>query len=105
MQRFRSHADEISLVLLDMMMPVMGGEEALEEIRAIRPRRPVIASSGYSESVAKERFGGKGLAAFLQKPYSGAHPGRPREAGARTAGHDPRRGPGVGASEKKYGSA
>jgi len=67
---FRQYADEICLVLLDMMMPVMGGAEALEEIRRIRPDVPVIASSGYSESVAKERFGGRGLSAFLQKPYS-----------------------------------
>jgi PAS domain S-box-containing protein len=69
-QLFREQASEISLVLLDMMMPVMGGEEALEEIRKIRPGVPVIGSSGYSESTAKERFGGHGLAAFLQKPYS-----------------------------------
>jgi two-component system cell cycle sensor histidine kinase/response regulator CckA len=69
-RKFRQLADEISLVLLDMMMPVMGGEEALVEIRAIRPGVPVIGSSGYSESVAKERFGGSGLASFLQKPYS-----------------------------------
>jgi CheY-like chemotaxis protein len=67
---FREHADEISLVLLDMMMPVMGGEEALAEIRAIRPGATVIGSSGFNESVAKERFGGHGLASFLQKPYS-----------------------------------
>jgi CheY-like chemotaxis protein len=67
---FREHADEISLVLLDMMMPVQGGEEALEEIRAIRPGATVIGSSGFNESVAKERFGGQGLASFLQKPYS-----------------------------------
>ncbi len=67
---FREHADEISLVLLDMMMPVMGGGEALQAIREIRRSVPVIASSGYSEIVAKERFGGQGLAAFLQKPYS-----------------------------------
>jgi CheY-like chemotaxis protein len=53
-----------------MMMPVMGGEEALATIRAVRPGVPVIGSSGYSESVAKERFGGNGLASFLQKPYS-----------------------------------
>ena len=66
---FHHHADEISLVLLDMMMPVMGGEEALADIRQARPGVPVIGSSGYSESLAKERFGGKGLAAFLQKPY------------------------------------
>jgi two-component system, chemotaxis family, CheB/CheR fusion protein len=67
---FRQNARKISLVLLDMMMPVMGGEEALEEIRAIDPLVPVIGSSGYSESVAQERFGGKALTSFLQKPYS-----------------------------------
>jgi CheY-like chemotaxis protein len=67
---FRSRADEISLVLLDMMMPVKGGEEALEEIRAIRAEVPVIGSSGFNESLAKERFGGHGLTSFLQKPYS-----------------------------------
>jgi PAS domain S-box-containing protein len=67
---FRRFADEISVVLLDMMMPVMGGEEALAAIRAVRSNVPVIGSSGYSEGVATERFGGKGLASFLQKPYS-----------------------------------
>ena len=30
----------------------------------------MIGSSGFNESVAKERFGGQGLASFLQKPYS-----------------------------------
>jgi PAS domain S-box-containing protein len=69
-ETFRRNADKVALVLLDMMMPVMSGEEALDQIRAIRPDVPVIGSSGYSESVAKERFGSKGLAAFLQKPYS-----------------------------------
>jgi PAS domain S-box-containing protein len=67
---FRQFSQDICLVLLDMMMPVMAGNEALHEIRRIRADVPVIASSGYSESVAKERFGGRGLAAFLQKPYS-----------------------------------
>jgi PAS domain S-box-containing protein len=67
---FRQYASEIRLVLLDLMMPVMGGEEALQEIRRIREDVAVIASSGYSESVAQERFRGHGVAAFLQKPYS-----------------------------------
>jgi CheY-like chemotaxis protein len=67
---FGQHAPEISLVLLDMMMPVMGGEEALEFIREIRPDIPVIASSGYSELTAKERFAGRSVSGFLQKPYS-----------------------------------
>ncbi len=67
---FRERSGDFALVLLDMMMPVMGGDEALEEIHAINPAIPVIGSSGYSESIAKERFGKRGLAAFLQKPYS-----------------------------------
>jgi len=66
----RVNTAAIDLVLLDMTMPVMGGEEALKLLLAIRPDAPVIGSSGYSETVAKERFGGRGLAAFLQKPYS-----------------------------------
>jgi CheY-like chemotaxis protein len=67
---FRRRAPEISLVLLDMMMPVMGGEEAVEEIRRVRPDVPIIGSSGYSEVTARQRFGDRRLAAFLQKPYS-----------------------------------
>jgi len=67
---FRRNARKISLVLLDMMMPVMGGEEALEQIRGMDGLIPVIGSSGYTESMAKERFAGRGLTAFLEKPYS-----------------------------------
>src|SRR5262249_45465227 len=67
---FANQADRISLVLLDMMMPIMGGEEALEKIRAIRPTVPVIGSSGFRGGLAEQGFGGKGLAGFLQKPYS-----------------------------------
>jgi PAS domain S-box-containing protein len=71
-ETFDRLAGEISLVLLDMTMPVMSGEEALERIKARRADIPVIASSGYNESVAIERFGGKGLAGFIQKPYTAA---------------------------------
>jgi PAS domain S-box-containing protein len=70
MRIFRKCRRKIAAVLLDMMMPVMGGEEALKELMAIAPLTPVIGSSGYSEALAMRRFGDKGLAAFLQKPYS-----------------------------------
>jgi PAS domain S-box-containing protein len=66
---FRSRAAEIALVVLDMTMPVMGGEQAFQELRKIRPEIRVIASSGYSEAEAVERFG-QGIAGFMQKPYS-----------------------------------
>jgi CheY-like chemotaxis protein len=58
------------LVVLDLMMPVMGGEEAFAEIKKIRPELPVILSSGYDELEATRRFGGKGVTGFIQKPYT-----------------------------------
>jgi len=66
---FREHADEIVAVLLDMTMPRLSGEETFRELRSIKREVPVILSSGYSEQDATDRFAGKGLAGFIQKPY------------------------------------
>ena len=65
-------ADSIDCVVLDLTMPVMSGEEALPRLKALRPEVPVILSSGFSEAEAVRRFAGKGLAAFIQKPYRAA---------------------------------
>ncbi len=66
---FRENAGRIDLVLLDMTMPHLNGEEAFRELRRIRPDIRVILSSGYNEMDAAGRFSGKGLAGFIQKPY------------------------------------
>jgi FixJ family two-component response regulator len=66
---FSRDADRIACVVLDLTIPVMSGEETLGRIRAVRPRVPVILSSGFNEVEAVRRFRGKGLAGFLQKPY------------------------------------
>jgi CheY-like chemotaxis protein len=68
---FAARAGEIDLVLLDMTMPVMGGEEAIHHITELRPDVVVLASSGYDEREAQERFGDR-IAGFLQKPYTAA---------------------------------
>ncbi|HVW83081.1 MAG TPA: response regulator, partial [Bryobacteraceae bacterium] len=65
---FRALANEIDLVLLDMTMPVMPGDIAFQQIRAIRSNVRVIASSGYDEAEASSRFG-EDLDGFIQKPY------------------------------------
>ena len=67
---FREHADEIVCVLLDLTMPHMNGEEAFREMRRVRSDVTVILCSGYNEQDATQRFAGKGLASFLQKPYN-----------------------------------
>jgi CheY-like chemotaxis protein len=67
---YRVLADKINLVLLDMTMPILSGEETFRQLKTIRPDIQVILSSGYNEVEAVRRFTGKGLAGFLQKPYS-----------------------------------
>jgi PAS domain S-box-containing protein len=67
---FRKRAADIDLVLLDMTMPEMSGEETIRAIRAVRSDVVVLLSSGYSEVEATGQFADKGLAGFIQKPYS-----------------------------------
>ena len=67
---YAQHQDEIALVLLDLTMPHMDGEEAFRELRLINPEVRVVMSSGYTEKDITARFAGKGLMGFVQKPYS-----------------------------------
>jgi CheY-like chemotaxis protein len=67
---FQVLSEKVSAVLLDMTMPVMNGEEAFSRLKAVKPDVKVILSSGYNEVEAVRRFTGKGLAGFIQKPYS-----------------------------------
>jgi len=63
------HQDEIALIMLDLTMPRMNGNEAYREIRKIAPAMPVVLASGYDAVQAAERFDADGLAGFVQKPY------------------------------------
>jgi len=67
---FRERRSQIDLVLLDLTMPHMNGEEAYRELRQIDPDVRVILASGYSEHDIAAQFAGKGLAGCLQKPYT-----------------------------------
>jgi CheY-like chemotaxis protein len=68
--RVRDHAGELDLALLDMVMPRMGGPEALELIRDIHPGLPALFASGYApdEDTPAEAPGGR--CGFIAKPYS-----------------------------------
>ena len=67
---FRERMTEIDCVLLDLTMPRMDGEQALGNLRELRPDIPVLLSSGFSESEVVKRFVGKGLTGFVGKPYN-----------------------------------
>ncbi|HIF00622.1 MAG TPA: response regulator [Planctomycetes bacterium] len=66
---YRQKGHEIDVVLLDMSMPHLSGEETFRELRRIQRDVTVVLSSGYNHQDAISRFAGKGLAGFIQKPY------------------------------------
>ncbi len=63
---------DVALVVLDMTMPEMGGEETFEAMRRIVPDLRVILTSGYDKQDTSNRFVGCRPAGFLQKPYRSA---------------------------------
>jgi PAS domain S-box-containing protein len=67
--RFRERADDIVCAIVDLTMPHVDGAETFRELRRMRPGVRVILSSGYNEQDVTQRFVGKGLAGFIQKPY------------------------------------
>jgi len=69
-ETFAKHKDSISLVILDLTMPHLDGEACYRELRQLQPGVKVILSSGYNEQDVVNRFAGKGLAGFVQKPYT-----------------------------------
>jgi CheY-like chemotaxis protein len=68
LEKFRQHPD-ICAVILDLTMPKMDGEQCFRELRQLDPAVKVIMSSGYSEQEVTQKFIGKGLVGFIQKPY------------------------------------
>ena len=60
----------IILVLLDLTMPHMDGEETFRELRRMRPGIKVLLMSGFNEQEAMSRFASQGLAGFVQKPFN-----------------------------------
>lgn len=66
---YRQHQAEIGLVILDIVMPEMDGEETLMHLRQINPYLAIILSSGYDEKEATKRLVDNVRTGFLQKPY------------------------------------
>lgn len=61
--------DQIEVIILDMIMPEMGGFEAFDKIRQLNPEAKFVLSSGYSISEEVVQLLSIGGVEFLQKPY------------------------------------
>jgi PAS domain S-box-containing protein len=65
---FAAGRDSIDLVLMDVIMPVKGGIEAMQEIRKIDPKVPVLFMSGYNEQMINRKGVVSDEVNLLQKP-------------------------------------
>jgi len=66
---FMEHRETIDLVLMDLTMPIMSGEEAFLEMRKLDPKVKVIMTSGYAEQEISHLIDSKSLSGFIQKPF------------------------------------
>ncbi|MBI5589972.1 MAG: response regulator [Deltaproteobacteria bacterium] len=67
---FETKPDEIDIVVLDMIMPEMGGGEIYDALRKIRPDVKVLLCSGYSEGGQASEILERGCTGFIQKPFN-----------------------------------
>ncbi len=69
-ERVRSTDDRIDVAIVDMVMPDMTGRELIAYLRSVRPRLPVIVSSGYSAGHDLDAIRAEPAVEFMTKPYT-----------------------------------
>ena len=68
LKAFRALPDKYDLVITDMTMPNMTGDQLAEKIMNIRPDIPILLCTGFSENISTKRAEALGIKAFLMKP-------------------------------------
>ena len=67
---YKKAPESIDLVILDMVMPEMGGGEVFDELKIINPQVKVLLSSGYSLNGQASQIIDRGCVGFIQKPFT-----------------------------------
>jgi len=67
---FNQHAEEIKLVIFDMTMPTMSGEELFINLKQLSPQVKTLLTSGHHEQDMIDSLKNKGLSGFLPKPFN-----------------------------------
>jgi two-component system cell cycle sensor histidine kinase/response regulator CckA len=67
---FQKDQDNIDLVIMDMIMPGMGGGETFDRLKEINPEVKVLLSSGYSINGQATKIIRRGCDGFIQKPFN-----------------------------------
>ena len=67
---FNQHLEEIKLVIFDMSMPTMSGEELFINIKRMSPQVKTLLTSGHHEPTVIDSLRHQGLSGFLPKPFN-----------------------------------
>lgn len=70
MELFKDDPDRFDLVISDMTMPNMPGDEFARKLLMIRPDIPIIICTGYSDRIRKDTAGRMGIRDLVMKPLS-----------------------------------
>jgi CheY-like chemotaxis protein len=70
LERYKKNPAGIDIVILDMIMPEMGGGEVYDRLKEINPHVKVLLSSGYSINGEATEILERGCNGFVQKPFS-----------------------------------
>ena len=68
LEAFRAAPDKFDIVITDMQMPNMSGDELSVELNKILPDIPVLLCTGFSETISEARAVAMGINGFLLKP-------------------------------------
>lgn len=66
---FRKNPSKYDLVILDVILPGMGGEEIYRELRSIRDKVKVLLCTGFTQKNVVERLISQGCLGYIQKPF------------------------------------
>jgi CheY-like chemotaxis protein len=73
LEAFRADPESFDLVITDMTMPGLRGEQLAREIMALRPGTPIILCTGFSELIDEAQARDMGIREFIMKPYTVAN--------------------------------
>jgi two-component system, cell cycle sensor histidine kinase and response regulator CckA len=66
---YSKHRDKIALIISDLGLPILSGENEIKKLKEINPAVKIILASGYYDPVIKATMEKAGVLGFLQKPY------------------------------------
>jgi signal transduction histidine kinase/ActR/RegA family two-component response regulator len=87
LEYYQTHAGDIDLVILDIIMPRLGGYDCFKAMKAVNPGLKAIACSGYVINDEVRRMLDQGALSFIQKPFSIETLAKAIQAGLRGQAH------------------